>query len=148
MAKIFNKQTFTFIVNGQPVAIYCDTTHVNTGYLHHAYLCGFGRNFEHSRIKYINRTWESFNYESVLKAAAAKLKKADRDTLLLEIEMYKNNEREKYKKLLPAFEQNYKSLSTEQKDFIKEHTPHIETVNQARAVAGVVGCLAVMNSAH
>lgn len=145
MAKIFNKQTFTFIVNESPVAIYCDTKHVSTGFLHHAYLCGFGRNFEHSRIKYINRTWESFNYESVLKAAAAKLKKVDREALLLEIETYKNNEREKYKKLLAAFEQNYKSLSTEQKDFIKAHTPHIETANQARAV---VGCLAVMNSAH
>lgn len=148
MAKIFNNQTFTFIVNEQPVAIYCDTTHVPTGFLHHAYLCGFGRKFKHSRIKYINRTWESFNYESVLKAAAAKLKKVDREALLLEIETYKNNEREKYKKLLAAFEQNYKSLSTEQKDFIKAHTPHIETANQARAVAGVVGCLAVMNSAH
>lgn len=146
MAKIFNKQTFTFIVNEQPVAIYCDTTHVPTGFLHHAYLCGFGREFEHSRIKYINRTWESFNYESVLKAAAAKLKKADREALLLEIETYSNNEREKYKKLCAAFEHNYQALSTEQKDFIKEHTPHIATVDQARAVAGVVGCLAVMNA--
>lgn len=148
MAKIFNKQTFTFIVNGQPVAIYCDTTHVPTGFLHHAYLFGFGRDFEHSRIKYINRTWESFNYESVLKAAAAKLKKADREALLLEIETYRNNEREKYKKLLAAFERNYKALSTEQKDFLNEHTPHVATVDQARVVAGVVGCWAVMNSAH
>lgn len=148
MAKTYHKQTFTFTVNGQPVAIYCDTTHVRTGFLHHAFLCGFGREFEHSRIKYINRTWESFNYESVLKAAAAKLKKADREALLLEIETYRNNEREKYKKLCAAFERNYQALSTEQKNFLKEHTPHIETANQARAVAGVVGCLAVMNSAH
>lgn len=148
MAKIYNKQTFTFTVNGLPVAIYCNTTHVQTGFLHHAYLCGFGREFEHSRIKYINRTWESFNYESVLKAAAAKLKKDDRNALLLEIETYRNNEREKYKKLCGAFECNYQALSTEQKNFLKEHTPQIETANQARVVAGVVGCLAVMNSAH
>lgn len=148
MAKTYNKQTFSFIVNGRPVSIYCNTTHVLTGFLHHAYLCGFGREFEHSRIKYINRTWESFNYESVLKAAAAKLKKADREALLLEIETYCNNEREKYKKLCAAFERNYQALSTEQKDFIKKHTPHVATVDQARAVAGVVGCLAVMNNAH
>lgn len=146
MAKIYNQQTFTFTVNGEPVAIYCNTTHVPTGFLHHAYLCGFGRDFEHSRIKYINRTWESFNYESVLKAAAAKLKKADREALILEIETYSNNEREKYKKLCAAFERNYKALSTEQKDFLQEHTPHIETANQARVVAGVVSCLAVMNA--
>lgn len=146
MAKIYNQQTFTFTVNGEPVAIYCNTTHVPTGFLHHAYLCGFGRDFEHSRIKYINRTWESFNYESVLKAAANKLKKADRDALMLEIETYSNNEREKYKKLCAAFERNYKALSTEQKDFLQEHTPHIETANQARVVAGVVSCLAVMNA--
>ena len=146
MAKIYNQQTFTFTVNGEPVAIYCNTTHVPTGFLHHAYLCGFGRDFEHSRIKYINRTWESFNYESVLKAAANKLKKADREALMLEIETYSNNEREKYKKLCAAFERNYKALSTEQKDFLQEHTPHIETANQARVVAGVVSCLAVMNA--
>lgn len=146
MAKTYNKQTFTFIVNGQPVAIYCDTTHVPTGFLHHAYLCGFGRNFEHSRIKYINRTWEAFNYESVLKAAAAKLKKADRVALLLEIETYKDTEREKYKKLFAAFESNFKALSTEQKDFLQEHTPHIETKGQARTVAAVVGCMSLMNS--
>lgn len=146
MAKIYNQQTFTFTVNGEPVAIYCNTTHVPTGFLHHAYLCGFGRDFEHSRIKYINRTWESFNYECVLKAAAAKLKKADREALFLEIETYRNNEREKYKKLRAAFESNFNALSTEQKDFLQEHTPHIETANQARAVAGVVSCLAVMNA--
>lgn len=148
MAKIYNKQTFTFIVNQQPVAIYCDTTHVQTGFLHHAYLCGFGRNFEHSRIKYYNRTWESFNYESVLKAAAAKLKKADRTALLLEIETYKDTEREKYNKLFAAFESNFKVLSTEQKDFLQKHTPHLEAKDQARAVAAVVGCMAVMNNVH
>ncbi len=146
MAKIYNQKTFTFTVNGEPVAIYCNTTHVPTGFLHHAYLCGFGRDFEHSRIKYINRTWESFDYESVLKVAATKLKKADREALMLEIETYSNNEREKYKKLCAAFERNYKALSTEQKDFLREHTPHIETKSQARAVAGVVGCLAIMNA--
>lgn len=148
MAKIYNKQTFTFLVNSEPVSIYCDTTYTPTGFLHHAYLCGFGRDFEHSRIKYINRTWESFNYECVLKAAAAKLKKADREALMLEIETYSNNEREKYKKLCAAFERNYKALSTEQKDFLQEHTPHIETKDQARTVAAVVGCMSLMNSAH
>lgn len=146
MAKIYNQQTFTFTVNGEPVAIYCNTTHVLTGFLHHAYLCGFGRDFEHSRIKYYNRTWESFNYECVLKAAAAKLKKTDREALMLEIETYSNNEREKYNKLCAAFERNYNALSTEQKDFLQKHTPHLETVDQARAVAGVVSCLAVMNA--
>ena len=145
MSKIYNKQTFTFMVNGEPVAIYCNTTYVLTGFLHHAYLCGFGRDFEHSRIKYYNRTWESYDYECVLKSAAAKLKKVDREALFLEIETYKNNEQEKYKKLIAAFERNFKALSTEQKKFLKEHTPKIETANQARVVAGVVGCMTLFN---
>lgn len=145
MAKTYNKQTFTFTVNGSPVAIYCNTTDVSTGFLHHAYLCGFGRDFEHSRIKYYNRTWEAFEYESVLKAAAAKLNKAERAALLLEIETYKENEQEKYNKFFAAFERNYKELSTEQKDFLREHTPQIETKKQACAVAGVVGCMALFN---
>lgn len=148
MAKTYNPQTFTFTVNGRPVSIYCNTTHVTTGFLHHAYLYGFGREFEHSRIKYYNRTWEAFNYESVLKAAAAKLKKADRAALLLEIETYGDNEREKYNKLFAAFERNFNALSTEQKDFLQKNTPHIETAGQARTVAAVVGCMAAMNSVH
>lgn len=145
MAKIYDKQTFSFMVNGVPVAIYCNTTDTPTGFLHHAYLYGFGREFEHSRIKYYNRTWEAFTYESVLKAAAAKLKKADRAALLLEIETYSDNEREKYNKLFATFERNFKTLSTEQKDFLQKHTPHIETAGQARAVAGVVGCMSLLN---
>lgn len=145
MAKIYNKQTFTFIVNGTPVAIYCNTTHVPTGFVHHAYLCGLGRDFEHSRIKYYNRTWEAYDYESVLKAAAAKLKKADREALLLDLDTYRDDEREKYNKFFAAFERNFKTLSNEQKDFLKKHTPHIETANQARAVAGVVGCMSLIN---
>lgn len=148
MAKTYNPQTFTFMVNGRPVSIYCNTTQVPTGFLHHAYLYGFGRESEHSRIKYYNRTWEAFCYECVLKAAAAKLKKADRAALLLEIETYKDNEREKYNKLFAAFERNFNSLSTEQKDFLQKHTPHIETADQARTVAAVVGCMAAINSVH
>lgn len=148
MAKIYDTKTFTFLVNGAAVSIYCNTTYTPTGFLHHAYLCGFGRDFEHSRIKYCNRMWESFNYESVLKAAAAKLKKADREALFLEIETYKDNEREKYNKLFAAFERNFKALSTEQKDFLQKNTPHLETAGQARTVAAVVGCMSVMNNAH
>lgn len=145
MAKIYNQQTFSFVINGDPVSIYCNTTDVPTGFLHHAYLCGLGREYEHSRVKYYNRTWESYDYETVLKAAAAKLKKADREVLLLEIDTYGDKDREKYNKFLAAFQRNFKTLSTEQKDFLKKHTPHIETANQARAVAGVVGCMSLLN---
>ena len=87
----YNKQIFNFRINGAPVAIYCDTTFVPTGFLHHAFLWGLGRNFEHTRKKYVNRTWESFEYESVLKAAATKLRKADREALLFEIERHGMN---------------------------------------------------------
>lgn len=148
MAKIYNKQTFTFMVNGEHIVIYCNTTYVPTGFLHHAFLYGFGREFEHSRVKYYNRTWESFNYECVLKAAAAKLKKADREALLLEIETYKDSEQEKYNKLCAVFENNFRALSTEQKLFLEEHTPHITTGVQAQVVAGVVAYMAAMNGAH
>lgn len=145
---MYNKQTFTFTVNGEQVAIYCNTTHVPTGFCHHAFLWGLGREGEHTRTKYINRTWESFDYESVLKAAAAKLKKADREALLIEIERHGNKEHEKCNNFLSAFESTYKCLSTDQKNFLRDHTPHLETENQAKAVAGVVSLLAVMNSAH
>ena len=140
--KRYNEKRFTFMVDGVPVAMTCDTTYTRDGFCHHAFLYGFGRYQEHTRAKYYNRTWERFTYESVLRAAVRKLPKAFRAPLELEIDTMATQKAEKVEAFLKAFQRNYRALSDEQKNFLRVNTPHLETSEQAQAVAGMVALMA------
>ena len=140
--KRYNEQRITFMVNGQPLSITCDTTYTRDGFCHHAFLYGCGRYQEHTRIKYYNRTWERFTYESVLYAAVRKLPKEFRAPLELEIDTMATQKVEKVEAFLQAFQRNYSALSDEQKEFLHVNTPHLETSEQAKAVAGMVALMA------
>lgn len=140
--KRYNEKRFTFIVNGQPLSITCDITYTRDGFCHHAFLYGCGRYHEHTRVKYYNRTWERFTYETVLHAAVRKLPKEYRAPLELEIDTIATDAAAKVDAFLQAFQRNYSALSDEQKDFLRAHTPHLETPDQAKAVAGTVALMA------
>ena len=58
--KIYNRVTYTFIINGEAVSFYCSTTDTRNGFCHHVYTWGKGKDGEHTRISYFNRTWERF----------------------------------------------------------------------------------------
>lgn len=140
--KRYNENRFTFIVNGEPFSMTCDTTYTRDGFCHHAFLYGCGFYHEHTRVKYYNRTWERFTYESVLRAAVRKLPKQYRAPLELEIDTIATDTAAKADAFLQAFKRNYSALSDEQKDFLRAHTPHLETPDQAKAVAGMVALMA------
>ena len=140
--KRYNEKRFTFMVNGQPLSITCDKTYTRDGFCHHAFLYGCGRYQEHTRVKYYNRTWERFTYESVLRAAVRKLPKEYRAPLELEIDTIATDTAAKADAFLRAFQRNYSALSDEQRDFLRAHTPHLETPDQAKAVAGMVALMA------
>lgn len=142
--KRYNEKRFTFTVNGQPLSITCDKTYTRDGFCHHAFLYGCGRYQEHTRVKYYNRTWERFTYESVLHAAVRKLPKEYRAPLELEIDTIATDAAAKVDAFLQAFRRNYSALSDEQKDFLRAHTPHLETPDQAQAVAGTVALMAAI----
>ena len=144
--KRYNKVTHTFMINGEAISFYCDTTHTATGFCHHVFAYGAGMAGEHSRVKYYNRTWERYDYETVMRAAAKKYPKAIREALYLEIDNVGRREEEKAAAFLKVFEANYNALSREQKTFLAEHTPAIETTSQARAVGAVVGLMAAINA--
>lgn len=142
--KRYNEKRFTFMVNGQPLSITCDKTYTRDGFCHHAFLYGCGFYHEHTRVKYYNRTWERFTYESVLRAAVRKLPKQYRAPLELEIDTIATDTAAKADAFLQAFKRNYSALSDEQKDFLRAHTPHLETPDQAKAVAGTVALMAAI----
>ncbi len=143
--KHYSQKTFTFVVNGQACSIYCSTTNTRNGFCHHAYFCGLGRNFEHTRVSYINRTWERYDYETVMRAAVRKLAKDMQPPLMLELDNIGRREAERCERLFAAFQANFAALSDEQKQFVREHTPELTNMDQARAVTGGLAMLAACN---
>ena len=142
--KIYNRKTFEFTVNGEKIYFYCSTTDTKNGFCHHVYTVGGGKENEHSRVSYYNRTWESFEYETALFHAVEKLPKILRVPLRLEIQAVSKNEHEKAEAFCQAFAANYEALSTEQKKFVQEHTPEITNMNQAKIVKTAVAMLAAI----
>ena len=142
--KRYNSKTFVFTVNGEEVRFYCETTRTRNGFCHHVFANGGGKYYEHSRVSYLNRTWESFQYESALLHAVDKFSKSLRVPLRLAIQAVSQNENEKAEAVFQAFAANFAALSTEPKKFVQEHTPFIQNMDQAKTVNAVVGMLAAL----
>lgn len=142
--KIYNRKTFEFTVNGEKIYFYCSTTDTKNGFCHHVYTVGAGKENEHSRVSYYNRTWESFEYETALLHAVEKFPKNLRVPLRLEIQAVSKNEHEKAEAFCQAFAANFEAMSTEQKKFVQEHTPFIQNMDQAKIVNTAVAMLAAI----
>lgn len=142
--KIYNRKTFEFTVNGEKIYFYCNTTYTKNGFCHHVYTVGCGKENEHSRLSYLNRTWESFEYETALLHAVDKFPKSMRAPLRLEIQAVAQNEHEKVEAFCAEFRANFALLSTEQKKFVQEHTPEITNMNQAKVVNSAMAMMAAL----
>lgn len=142
--KRYNTKTFDFVVNGEHVYFTCDTTNTKNGFCHHVFASGGGKYYEHSRVSYLNRAWESFEYETALLHAVDKFPKSMRVPLRLEIQAVAQNEHEKAEAFCKAFAANFAALSTEQKKFVQDHTPVIINMDQAKTVNAVVGMMAAL----
>jgi hypothetical protein len=142
--KRYNIKTFEFVVNGEHIYFTCDTTNTRMGFCHHVFVSGGGKYNEHSRVSYLNRTWESFQYETALLHAVEKFPKNLRASLRLEIQAVAKNEHEKAEAFCAAFAANFAALSTEQKKFVQEHTPVITSMDQAKVVNSAVAMMAAL----
>ena len=142
--KRYNTKTFDFLVNGEHVYFTCDTTNTKNGFCHHVFASGGGKYYEHSRVSYLNRTWESFQYETALYHAIEKFSKSLREPLRLEVEALALDEHKKAERFIKAFEANFAALSDEQKKFVRDHTPEITNKDQAKTVSATVAMMAAL----
>lgn len=142
--KIYNQKTFEFIVNGETIRFYCDTTNTRNGFCHHVFADGGGKEHEHTRVSYYNRTWESFQYETALYRAIDKFPKSVREPLRLEVEAVALDEHKKAERFIKAFEANFAVLSDEQKKIVRAHTPEITNKSQAKIVNATVAMMATL----
>lgn len=142
--KIYNRTNFDFIVNGEKISFFCNTTNTKNGFCHHVYVVGGGKDYEHTRVSYYNRTWEAFEYETALYRAIDKFSKNLRELLRLEVEAVALDEHKKAERFIKAFEANFAALSNEQKKFVREHTPEITNKVQAKTVNAAVSMMAAL----
>lgn len=142
--KRYNKKTFTFSVNGEEIRFYCDITNTKNGFCHHVFADGGGKDHEHTRVSYYNRTWEAFEYETALYRAIDKFTKSLREPLRLEVEAVALDEHKKAERFIKAFAANFAALSDEQKKFVRDHTPEITNMNQAKNVNAAISMMAAL----
>lgn len=142
--KRYNKKTFTFSVNGEEIRFYCDITNTKNGFCHHVFSYGGGKDYEHTRVSYYNRTWEAFEYETALYRAIDKFTKSLREPLRLEVEAVALDEHKKAERFIKAFAANFAALSDEQKKFVRDHTPEITNMNQAKNVNAAISMMAAL----
>lgn len=142
--KIYNRTNFDFTVNGEKISFFCNTTNTKNGFCHHVYVIGGGKDYEHTRVLYYNRTWETFQYETALYRAIDKFPKSVREPLRLEVEAVALDEHKKAERFIKAFEANFAALSDEQKKFVCDHTPEITNKDQAKTVNAAVAMMAAL----
>ncbi len=138
MVKKQNITSFTHKINGENYTIDCWATNTRNGFCHHASIYLNGVEYK-ARVSYLNRTWECFKYETVMERLI------DRVPDYLRPEFKKwfiDFEEAKCKgecgKFLDEFKAAHDALSPEQKQWFADHTPTLETQEQADIVLGAM----------
>ena len=143
MVKQYDIQYFTATVNGQEITFRCHTTDTRNGFCHTAHYTGWDYNITDSKCPYINRTWERFTYESVLRKAIDKLPEAVRQQVYDQLIDHKAAEvEEQCNKELAAFEKLHESLTPENKERLANSEIEMRSESDVR---GVMGLMALMN---
>ena len=141
--KQYDIQHFTAKVNGEEITFRCYTTNTRCGFCHTAHLMGWKYDITDSKISYYNRTWERFEYESVLKRAIEKLPTDIRQSVYDQIIDHKAAEEEKKAEDdFNAFKSLHDSLSPENKERLANSGIQINSENDMK---GVMGLMALMN---
>lgn len=140
--KRYGQQEFTAEVNGKVYTFHCWTTNTRSGFCHSC--ANYGGLFDTvTKIGYLNRSWESFRYESVLARSIDKCPKGMQKELRKQlIDKTAKEEREKAEAFVSAFQAEHEKLSDRNKEILA-NSPTIETQEQAE---GVLGVMRMMNA--
>lgn len=144
--KKYNQQDFDACVNGRDYNFHCYTTNTRNGFCHTVQVWVDWENvISDTKVSYINRTWERFDYETALKRAIAKCTKNDQEKLYeIIIEQKAQDEHEKAEKFFNAFKSEYDNLSDKNKEILK-NSPEIVSEEQAEGVLGVMKMMNVLD---
>ena len=143
MSKQYDTRYFTAKVNGKEIEFRCYTTDTRNGYCHTAHYVGWDYDITDTKVSLCGRTWERFEYESVLKRAIKKLPREIQQQVYDQIIDGKAAEEEKKaEEQFQAFKDLHSSLSAENKERLANSGIEIHSEEDAR---GVMGLMALMN---
>ena len=144
-SKQYDIQYFTAKVNGEEIEFRCYTTDTRSGFCHTAHLMGWKYDITDTKASYYNRTWERFEYESVLKRAIEKLPKDIQQAVYDQIIDHKAAEEEqKAEDMVKSFEALHSALSNEDKERLANSGIEIHTEGDAKAVMGLMALMNMM----
>ena len=145
--KFYGKTTFTAEVNGTKYVINCYGQDTNYGFRHVAFLDKGYYEEQLAKACYYNRTWESFQYETVLSKAIEKLPKADQEQLrAILIDKTAQDEHERCEKEFKAFEELFNKTSDSFKKAIKDSDFMINSEEDVKLVNGLMALDVILNS--
>lgn len=138
--------SFTTDVNGVHYEFKAWTASTRSGFCHTIRIfrdySPFGSD---TKVSYLNRTWESFKYETCLNKAINKCPKDDRKQLTDILIYHKRaEEHEKAEKFVAKFESTINQLTPENRQRLANSVGIIETEEQAHAVMGIASLMALM----
>ena len=136
-------------LNGENISCDCYSYNNRSGFVEAVDVFKNGAYIESAKIQYYNRSWQSFEYESVLYKVINKIYnlKADRNCLQFiekQIKAIARREAEACQKWLKDFERAYNKLDEKTKEAIAKSEITVENVKQADAVKSVIECLALL----
>lgn len=145
MIKHYDIQHFTAKVNGKEITFRCHTTNTRTGFCHTAHYTGWDYNLTDTKATYYNRTWERFEYESVLKRAIDKLPEDVRQQVYDQIIDHKAAEEEqKAEEQFQAFKKLHEGLSDENKERLANSGIEIHSESDMKGVMGLMALMSIM----
>lgn len=143
--KQYDIQYFIAKVNGEEIRFRCHTTNTRCGFCHTAHLMGWKYDITDSKISYYNRTWERFEYESVLKRAIEKLPTDIRQSVYDQIIDHKAAEEEKKAEDdFNTFKSLHDSLSPENKERLANSGIQINSESDMKGVMGLMALMSIM----
>lgn len=143
--KQYDVRYFTAKVNGKEIEFRCYTTDTRCGFCHTAHYVGWDYDINDTKVSYYNRTWERFEYESVLKRAIDKLPTDVRQQVYDQIIDGKAAEEEqKAEEQVKAFENLYNGLNEENKARLANSGIEIHSEEDARGVMGLMALMQIM----
>jgi hypothetical protein len=143
--KQYDVRYFSAKVNGKEIEFRCYTTDTRCGFCHTAHYVGWDYDLTDTKASYYNRTWERFEYESVLKRAIDKLP-ADiqKEVYAQIIEGKAAEEEKKAEDMVKSFEALHSALSTENKERLANSGIEIHSEEDAHAVMGLMALMSLM----
>lgn len=133
-------------IKNNDISVYCWTTHVYDGFIHHAQL-----GETKATVKWYNRTWESFEYESAMRALFNKMfKDVEREYMLTQVQCISDKMSETCKKQLEEFTALYNGLSDKAKEKLADAVAKngieasVSSVEEAKALVKLTAAFDAM----